>query len=144
MTTRQPRIGRAAADRVGDAAEQDRADRHADELHRQHDAERGAVDAPLRGDARRGEADRQHVEAVERVQGDRDAHDEHLQGAHRRVAEHVAWISSVHGSEAYDKRGRPYSLNSLAAFSLRISGRTSSLIAIFSKSAIQRSGVSIG
>ena len=36
---------------------------------------------------------------------------------------------------------RPYSPNNRAAFSLRISGRTSSLMPIFSKSASQRSGV---
>ena len=34
---------------------------------------RGAVDAPFRSDAGRREADREDVEPVERVQGDRDA-----------------------------------------------------------------------
>ena len=42
---------RTPPDFVGDAAEDDRADRHANELHRQHDAERGPVDSPFRGDA---------------------------------------------------------------------------------------------
>ena len=39
--------------------------RHPDELHRQDDAERGGVDAPLLRDAGRRKADREHVEAVE-------------------------------------------------------------------------------
>ena len=42
------------------------------------------------------------------------------------------------------RAGYTGSPNSLIAFSLRISGRTSSRIAIFSKSASQRSGVSSG
>ena len=84
--------GRAASDAIGDPAERDRANRHANQLHRQHDAEGGAVDAPLLGNARRREADRQHVEAVEGVQGHRDRHDEHLQTTHRRVGDHVSWI----------------------------------------------------
>jgi hypothetical protein len=46
-------------------------------------------------------------------------------------------VSSVYAS------GTPYTFNpsNLSAFSLRISGRTSSRIGIFSKSASQRSGV---
>ena len=77
---------RATTDLVGDAAEHDRADGHADQLHRQNDAERGAVDAPFRGDAGRREADREDVETVEGVQGDRDADHEHLQPAHGGLA----------------------------------------------------------
>ena len=50
MTARHPRIVGRRPILVGDAAEDDRADGHADEFHRQHDAERGPVDAPLRGD----------------------------------------------------------------------------------------------
>ena len=47
-----PQHRRPAADAVGHAAEHRRSDRHAEQLHRQHDAERRAIDVPLGGDAR--------------------------------------------------------------------------------------------
>ena len=58
------------ADAVGDVAERDRPQGHADELHREHDAERTAIDAPFFRNAGRGEADREHIEAVERIEQD--------------------------------------------------------------------------
>jgi len=42
-------------DAVGDAAEHNRAERHADELHREHNTQCGAIDAPFGGDSGRGE-----------------------------------------------------------------------------------------
>ena len=41
---------RATTDLVGDATEHDRADGHANQFHREDDAEPGAVDAPFRSD----------------------------------------------------------------------------------------------
>ena len=72
------------AEAVGKVADQHRSHRHAEQLHRQHDAERGAVDIPFVGDPRRGKTDRQHVEAIERVQRDAERDDHDLQGTHRR------------------------------------------------------------
>ena len=57
---------------------EDRADRHPDELHRQHDAERSTVDAPLRGNAGRRKADRQHVETVHGIEKHADGDGNHL------------------------------------------------------------------
>ena len=87
---------RPPSDPIGHAAQHRRADGHADELHRQHDAERATVDAPFGGDPRRGEADREHVEPVEGVQGNGDGDDQHLLCGHRRVGERVPRIG-VHG-----------------------------------------------
>ena len=84
---------RPAADLVRDAAEEDRAERHADELHRQHEAERARLQPPLGPDPGRSEADGKHVEAIERVQTDGDRHDEHLHRGHRRLGDYVSRIS---------------------------------------------------
>ena len=87
---------RPPSDPIGNTAQHRRADGHADELHRQHDAERATVDAPFGSDARRGEADREHVEPIEGVQGDGDGDNQHLLCGHRRVGERVPRIR-VHG-----------------------------------------------
>src|SRR4029450_9330593 len=72
MTARHASIGgrlpiqdrRPPPDPARHAAEEDRTERHPDQLHRQHDAQRGTVDPPLLGNARRREADREKVETV--------------------------------------------------------------------------------
>ncbi len=55
-----------------------------------------AVDAPLGGDARRREADRQHVEAVERVQHHADEHGDPLCPGHRFARDDRARILHHH------------------------------------------------
>ena len=88
MITRHSSIVELAADLVGHAAEDDRAEAHADQLGREDDAELGARDAPFLGDARRGEGARQHVEPVERVEEDHQHDDDPLPRAHRVVVDH--------------------------------------------------------
>ena len=88
---------RPTADPVGDAAEQDRADGHADQLHRQHDPKRAWLEPPLPLDAGRRKADRQHVEPVEGVERNGDRHDRHLQSAHRLPGNDVPRVSRHHG-----------------------------------------------
>ncbi len=69
---------------VSHPAQQHRAEAHADQFGRQHHAQRGARDAPVGGDARRGEGARQHVEPVERVEQHHQDHHDPLAHAHRR------------------------------------------------------------
>jgi len=78
---------RPPSDPVGQVAQRHRAHRHADQFHRQHQAEGGPVDPPFRGDARRGEADRQHVEPVKRIEQHAKRHCRDLQGSHRSLGQ---------------------------------------------------------
>ncbi len=65
---------RPAPDAIGHGAQDERAQGHAEQLHREHDTECGAIDAPFGGDSRGGEADRQHVESIECREPHRDGH----------------------------------------------------------------------
>jgi hypothetical protein len=84
--------GKPTPDAIRHATKQQRARRHADQLHRQHEAERAPIDAPILGDARRGEADRQHIEAIERVEADHYGNDRPLKSRHRGAIDDRAWI----------------------------------------------------
>ena len=84
---------RPAADAIGDIADQRRAHGHAEQFHRQDHAQRRLVDPPIGRDSRRGEADRQHIEAVERIQRDAQAHDHDLQSMHGRIGKRRHGIS---------------------------------------------------
>jgi hypothetical protein len=93
---------RPATKTIGQAADQDGADCHADQFHGQHDPQCRAVDTPLGGNARRCETDRQHIETIQ--SGEKDAHDDgvHLQPAHgghcqyrSRIAGHSIFICLI-------------------------------------------------
>ncbi len=87
----------ASPDLVGNTPEHQRAQRHPDQFHGGHDAERTLLHAPFLVDAGQGIADRQHVEAVERVEPDGDDDRQDLQRAHRRLGQCFARIG-IHRS----------------------------------------------
>ncbi len=119
MTARQPSTVRRRPMRSANPPTQHRSDHHADQFHRQHDAEGGAVNAPFAGNAGRGKADREHVEAVERAQRDGDGDDGDLRWPHRVRRQQLSWILLRHktaptrprdtglGAEGSLGRGRP-------------------------------------
>ena len=80
-------------DLVGDTAEENRADGHADQLGDQHESQNPAVDAPLLHDAGRRIADGQDIEAVEAVQADGDSDDDDLHPGHRGLQKNVTRIA---------------------------------------------------
>ena len=91
--TRQNR--RAPADAIRKSSEQQRAETHADELHRQDDSQGRRCNAPVRGNAGRGETDRENVEAIERVEAKRHRDDMSLQPCHRRRVNDFPWVRRV-------------------------------------------------
>ena len=82
----------SAADLVGNATEQHRAEGHADQFHRKYDAEAAGGDTPFGSDAGGGESDRQHIESVHGVEeyGQRD--DDVLDRCHLLQVDKLAWI----------------------------------------------------
>ncbi len=80
-----PEDRRPATDLVRHAAEEQRAQGHAEQLRRQHVAQLRLVDLPRRLDAGTGERDRQHVEAVQGIETDSDRNRGDLHGTHRTL-----------------------------------------------------------
>ena len=91
----------STADPIRDVAHDQRADAHADEFHRQDEAERRPVDAPLCSDAGRSKTDRQDIEAVDGQQQDAQGDGDDLQPSHRCLSEYGAWVPLHHHQVAY-------------------------------------------
>ena len=70
---------------ISHGPEQNGADRHAEQFRRQDPAEHSRTEAPVPRNARRGKADRQNVEAIKRIEPDRDQHGDPLRRIHRAV-----------------------------------------------------------
>ena len=101
---------RSPTELIGDAAEKDRADRHADELHRQNDAEQPPLDPVLGAHARRGQRNGDDIEPIERVQHNRQDDDNNLQCTHRRDTDELQWILVVHSLRFPPRRPVPAAL----------------------------------
>jgi hypothetical protein len=69
-------------DLVCERTEDERAEGHAPQLHREHEAERRAIQPPLLENAGSCEADGQHIEPIQPVQTHRDSHGDDLHDAH--------------------------------------------------------------
>ena len=88
---------RPAAHLVSDSAEQDGADAHPDQLHRQHDAESGLLNSPLLRNARRGEGNGQDIKSVHGVQQNRHTDHNYLCCGHLRPVDDFTRIVVRHG-----------------------------------------------